>query len=73
MTPEEIKAAIDNQISLREHRNRALTEGTKGLFLINGGGAVALLAFLQAIWKDDYSVTLKHFVIVALWLSCLAH
>ena len=27
-------------------------EAAKGLFLINGGGAVALLAFLQAVWTD---------------------
>lgn len=25
----------------------------KALFWMNGGGAVALLAFLQAVWKDD--------------------
>ncbi|MBI3355996.1 MAG: hypothetical protein HY038_04360 [Nitrospirae bacterium] len=36
-----------------EQRNDALREGVKGLFLINGGGAVAMLAFLQAIWKDQ--------------------
>lgn len=36
-----------------EQRNEALAEGVKGLFLMNGGGAVALLAFLQAIWKEQ--------------------
>jgi hypothetical protein len=36
-----------------EQRNEALAEGVKGLFLMNGGGSVALLAFLQAIWKDQ--------------------
>jgi hypothetical protein len=36
-----------------EQRNDALREGVKGLFLMNGGGAVALLAFLQAIWKEN--------------------
>lgn len=36
-----------------EQRNDALREGVKGLFLMNGGGAVAMLAFLQAIWKED--------------------
>ena len=35
-----------------EQRNDALREGVKGLFLMNGGGAVAMLAFLQAIWTD---------------------
>ena len=36
-----------------EQRNDAAREGAKGLLLMNGGGAVALLAFLQAIWKDN--------------------
>ena len=36
-----------------DQRNDALREGVKGLFLMNGGGAVAMLAFLQAIWKDN--------------------
>ena len=31
-------------------RNEAATELVKALLIINGGGAVALLAFLQAIW-----------------------
>lgn len=33
-----------------EQRNDAIREGVKGLFLINGGGAAAMLAFLQATW-----------------------
>jgi hypothetical protein len=33
-----------------EQRNDALREGVKGLLLINGGGATAMLAFLQATW-----------------------
>lgn len=33
-----------------EQRNEALREGVKGLLLINGGGATAMLAFLQATW-----------------------
>ena len=28
------------------------SEGVKGLLLLNGGGAIALLAFLQAIWDN---------------------
>lgn len=43
---------IANQISLRENRNRALADSAKGLTLLNGGAAVALLAFLQAVWSD---------------------
>jgi len=33
-----------------EQRNDALREGVKGLLLINGGAATAMLAFLQATW-----------------------
>lgn len=33
-----------------DQRNDALREGIKGLFLMNGGGAAAMLAFLQATW-----------------------
>ncbi len=36
-----------------EQRNDAFREGVKGLFMMNGGGAVAMLAFLQAIWKEN--------------------
>jgi len=44
-----------------DQRNDALREGVKGLFLINGGGAVAMLAFLQAIWKENAYLA-KHVV-----------
>lgn len=47
-----------------EQRNEALREGVKGLFLMNGGGAVAMLAFLQAIWKDQ--PLLAKYVVVCL-------
>jgi uncharacterized membrane protein YeiB len=33
-----------------DQRNDAMREGVKALVLMNGGGAVALLAFLQAVW-----------------------
>lgn len=36
-----------------DQRNDAMREGVKALLLMNGGGAVALLAFLQAIWSTD--------------------
>lgn len=36
-------------------------EGVRGILLINGGGAVALLAFLQAIWSKD--VRLAEYVV----------
>ena|SRR5688572_22894207 len=34
-------------------RAEMLNIGGRGLALINGGGAVALAAFLQAIWNND--------------------
>jgi len=34
-------------------RAEVTTEGVKGLFMMNGGGAVALLAFLQAVWEKQ--------------------
>jgi hypothetical protein len=34
-------------------RDEASKEGVRGLLIINGGSAVALLAFLQAIWLQD--------------------
>lgn len=34
-------------------RSEITTEGVKGLFLMNGGGSVALLAFLQAVWEKQ--------------------
>jgi len=38
---------------LTEQRNQALAELVKALLIINGGGAVALLAFLQSAWAQD--------------------
>jgi len=38
-------------------RAEVLTEGVKGLFIINGGGAVALLGFMQAIWDKEPALT----------------
>jgi hypothetical protein len=34
-------------------RDQAASELVRGLLLINGGGAAALLAFLQAIWSNE--------------------
>jgi hypothetical protein len=42
---------------LAQVRNRILGEGFKGLVLINGGGAAALAAFLQAIIWDKPSAS----------------
>jgi len=42
-----------NAADLMEQRNEAITELVKALLIINGGGAVALLAFLQSAWVQD--------------------
>lgn len=61
---------------LTEQRNDALREGVKGLLLINGGGATAMLAFLQAIWTTKpeiakYVVGCIAFLAVGLFLAGL--
>jgi len=38
---------------LRDAKERFLLEGQKANIAINGAGAAALLAFLQAIWEKD--------------------
>ena len=35
-----------------QRRDDMTNHGVRGLFLLNGGGAVALLALLQQIWSD---------------------
>jgi hypothetical protein len=45
-------------------RAEVTSDGIKGLFLLNGGGAVALLAFLQAIW--DRNPLLARYVLVGI-------
>ncbi len=52
----------DSELKRALSRAEILTESVKGLLLVNGGGAVALLAFLQAIWSQD-----KELARVVLW------
>ena len=52
---------------LSEAKEAYLREGTKGLTVINGGGAIALLAFLQAIWDKPGAGDLRANV---LWGIC---
>jgi pilus assembly protein TadC len=57
------KAEPDYKMS----RANLLTEAFKGLLVINGGGVVALLAFLQAIW--DKNAPLRQIVLVGIaWM-----
>jgi hypothetical protein len=52
-----------------EQRNDAMREGVKALLLMNGGGAVALLAFLQAIFQTSPSLA-KYVVLGLAFLTC---
>lgn len=59
LTPQDFHAA----------RAEITTEGVKGLFLMNGGGSIALLAFLQAIWEKQPQ--LAKFVLAGIAVMCL--
>lgn len=41
--------------SISEIKNELFIESIKGLFLMNGGGAVALATWLQAIWEKEWA------------------
>lgn len=49
-----------------EQRNEAMVQTVRGLLLVNGGGAVVLLAFLQAIWSDPRAIDLAHSIILGI-------
>ena len=54
-----------------EARAEITSQGVRGLLLINGGAAVALLAFLQALWRADVpDYELMRTIIVALGVLC---
>ena len=41
--------------TITDAKSAILVEGTKGLFLVNGGGAVALATWLQAVWDKPWA------------------
>ena len=41
--------------TVTEVKNELFIENIKGLFLMNGGGAVALATWLQAVWEKEWS------------------
>lgn len=47
-------------------RDGMAEQGLKALLLLNGGGAVALLAFLQAIWIKDAMLALVPWIVAAI-------
>jgi hypothetical protein len=59
-------------------RNESVKEGVTALLLMNGGGAVALLAFLQATWQSDpvlagYVVSAMVYLVMGVALAGLVH
>ena len=51
---------------LREAKEQFLREGQKAYMAINGAGAVALLAFLQAIWAVEKAASLRDWVLLGI-------
>ena len=49
-------------------RDQAASELVRGLLIINGGGAGALLAFLGAIWSSATGAALAKPTLGALWI-----
>lgn len=47
-----------------KQRNEAMVQAVRGLFIINGGGAVALLAFMQAVWKEPDATALTRALVI---------
>jgi hypothetical protein len=43
---------------LSETKNLIFIESIKGLFLMNGGGAVALATWLQAVWEKEWATSM---------------
>jgi hypothetical protein len=53
---------------LTQTRNQILNEGFKGLVLLNGGGAAALAAFLQAIWDKPSAEPMRFYLLIGIGL-----
>lgn len=49
------KLKLERTNLLTELRAQVLNEGMKGLLLINGGGAIALATWLQAVWGESWA------------------
>ena len=51
---------------MTELRAQILNEGMKGLFLINGGGAVALATWLKAVWGQPWAAPMLRYQVYAM-------
>ena len=45
----------DAAMAVTEAKNLVFIETVKGLFLMNGGAAVALAAWLQTVWEKEWA------------------
>lgn len=54
---------MDKGTHLSEAKETYVREGHRGLVLINGGAAIALLAFLQAVWAEPDATELARSIL----------
>lgn len=66
---EDSKRRQDKAWAHAVRRDGMAEQGLKALLVLNGGGAVALLAFLQAIWVKEAMLALVFWIVVA--IACL--
>jgi hypothetical protein len=69
--PNDDRTRSDRANVLTQTRNQILNEGFKGLVLINGGGAAALAAFLQAIWDKPAAAAMRMYLLIGIGLLLL--
>ncbi len=44
--------------AISEIKNELFVESIKGLFLMNGGGAITLATWLQAVWEKEWATSM---------------
>jgi hypothetical protein len=69
--PNDDRTRSDRANVLTQTRNQILNEGFKGLVLINGGGAAALAAFLQAIGDKPAAAAMRMYLLIGIGLLLL--
>jgi hypothetical protein len=56
----------DRANTLTEVRSEILNESTRSLLLINGGGAVAVATWLQAVWSETWAASMLQSQVVGI-------
>lgn len=67
---EKDKSSDGHADSLTQARGETLIESTRSLILINGGGAVAIVAWMQSIWKEPSAISMLR--LQAIGVICLS-